>query len=175
MLWLTDLPICNLFVQIIQIFHCKFGVRSIDHSIKIRNSASDVWVVLLQDLCTASVIDAKLNFGGGNFSVHMDFALQIQGWNNYIQNFISDQEFCTNNDANRAGLLCEGRVNAPRDNLTFLVRCCLHHCWASCSYLLRSALNRTEDQIILIYFDEPRFHSSWIASTKYFRLGCFLQ
>ena len=114
-------------------------------------------------------------FGGGNFSVHMDFALQIQGWNNYIQNFISDQEFCTNNDANRAGLLCEGRVNAPRDNWTFLVRCCLHHCWASCSYLLRSALNRTEDQIILIYFDEPRFHSSWIASTKYFRLGCFLQ
>ena len=92
-----------------------------------------------------------------------------------FKNFISDQEFCTNNDANRAGLLCEGRVNAPRDNWTFLVRCCLHHCWASCSYLLRSALNRTEDQIILIYFDEPRFHSSWIASTKYFRLGCFLQ
>ena len=132
-----DLPICKLFVQIIHIFHCKFGVRTIDYSIKIRNSASDVWVVRLQDLCTARVIDAKFNFGGGNFSVHVDFALQIQGWNNYIQDFIADHAFCANYDANRAGLLCEGGVHAPRDNWTFLVRCCLHHCWASFSYLLR--------------------------------------
>lgn len=38
-----------------------------------------MWVVLLQDLCTASVIDAKLNFGGGNFFRSYGFCTSNSG------------------------------------------------------------------------------------------------